>query len=359
LALSIILASVPISCLPALWGSMLSTQLQEKGGSLKGSLVAMLPEPRSEPESPRVCSHCAPVMFQPGDMVDLEGPSAAPGFRNQPAVVTKVFDRHCEVVVVDSSLNCIGECWPNVTDITLRGDAGWRLHQRVYIKGLRHKHRRLLNGSTGVIIEHVQEGHPCFISRNGSEHPQLAVCVRLDEPWERKRTIVLEPKYVHSWDEELFKATSELAEVAALLKPVGKTAEPQAEPSPAEVAALLKPVGKAAEPQAEPSLVEVAALLKPVGKTAEPQAEPSPQSTPLSTFRGGDKSTPTSANGEPRTFFKSFSFTTGVRPMYMDRMHLCDVPTPRRVPAKRNRNCDFGWFFDDLFQRPRSGSRCL
>jgi len=309
------LASVPISCLPALWGSMLSTQLQEKGGSLKGSLVAMLPEPRSEPESPRVCSHCAPVMFQPGDMVDLEGPSAAPGFRNQPAVVTKVFDRHCEVVVVDSSLNCIGECWPNVTDITLRGDAGWRLHQRVYIKGLRHKHRRLLNGSTGVIIEHVQEGHPCFISRNGSEHPQLAVCVRLDEPWERKRTIVLEPKYVHSWDEELFKATSELAEVAA--------------------------------------------LLKPVGKTAEPQAEPSPQSTPLSTFRGGDKSTPTSANGEPRTFFKSFSFTTGVRPMYMDRMHLCDVPTPRRVPAKRNRNCDFGWFFDDLFQRPRSGSRCL
>jgi len=300
---------------------MQCTPLQEKNGRLmlpakavpKCSIATVVPEPCSEPASPDVCSHSAPV-FEPGDLVDLEGPSAAPGFRNRPAVVTKVFERHCEVVVVDTSLNCIGECWPNLTDITLRTDAGWRLNQRVYIRGLRHKHRRLLNGSTGVIIEHAQEGHPCFISRHGSEHPQIAVCVRLDEPWERKRSVVLEPKFVYSWDEELFKATSELAEVAA--------------------------------------------SFKPLGQQAEPQAEPSPQSTPASTFRGAHQSAATATHEEPRAFIRSFS--AAVLPLYSGRTHLCDLPTtPREAPERQNRSCGFSCFFEGILLSHRSGSRCF
>jgi len=288
----------------------LSTRFQGKSGSLKCSMTSMLPEPCSEPASPRVRLHSTPVLFKLGDLVDLEGPSTAPGFRNQPAVVTKVYDRHCEVVVVDSSLNCIGECWPNLTDITLRSDAGWRLNKRVYIKGLRHKHRLLLNGRTGVIIEHAQEGHPCFISRHGSEHPQLAVCVRLDEPWERKRTIILEPKFVHSWDEELFKATSELAEVATLFK---------------------------------------------LGQEGEPQAEPPPRSTPASTFRGPTPSTPTLTHGASRSFFSIAALS-----FYTDRMHLCDLTTtPREAAGTRKHSCCFACFFDGIILDRRSGSRCF
>lgn len=184
----------------------------------------MLPGPCSESASPFAHPQAVPGMFQPGDLVDLVGPSAVPEFRNSSAVVTKVFERHCAVVVVDASLHGIGECWPNLTDIILRGDGGWRLNQRVYIAGLHHKNRQPLNGNTGVIIPHPQEGHPCFIVRHGSDQPQLAVCVRLDAPWEGKRTVVLEPKFVRSLDDALFTATKDLAEVAAVFS----SAAPQA-----------------------------------------------------------------------------------------------------------------------------------
>jgi len=209
----------------------------------------LFPEPCSEPSSPSISPQPVTV-FQVGDLVDLVGPSAAPEFRNQSAVVTKVFESHCAVIVLDDSMHGIGECWPNLIDITLHGDVCWRLNQRVVISGLHHKHRQGLNGRVGEITEHPHEGHPVFISRHGSKHPQLALCVRLDELWEGKKTVVLEPRFVHSWDDELLKATRDLAAVAAVLKTAANEAEPQAEPSPRDLACLLhekpKPLNKCA-----------------------------------------------------------------------------------------------------------------
>merc|ERR1719375_1861774 len=117
-----------------------------------------------------------------GDLVVL-GPGADREYRSCPAVVTKIAEAHCTVVVLDSTQQYgIGECWPMYSDVTLTSDA-LRIGTHVIISGMVGAKTKRMNGLTGHISAHPnpQEGqpaggHPLFI-RNSLRDGQLAVCV--------------------------------------------------------------------------------------------------------------------------------------------------------------------------------------
>jgi hypothetical protein len=167
----------------------------------------------------------------PGDFVELFGHSVASEFRGRTAVVTEVHEVHFTATVLDSKHQGIGQCWPNISDARLQ-HRSWRVGERVTVSGMRSQQRKSLNGASGEVIRHPREGHPCFISRSNAAGPQLTLCIRLDERWQGKRTILLEPQYLATSSALLRKATADLADVVFTLGSSIRP-EPEAELSPA------------------------------------------------------------------------------------------------------------------------------
>lgn len=142
--------------------------------------------------------------IEPGDLVVL-GQGAPPEHRRSPAVVMKVFEAHCTVVVLDESLRFgVGECWPMFQDVLPIQSRAWREGAPVVIHGLRGGKVRKLNGFTGTVVAHPREGHPSFIERPpkpkndvADEGPQLVLCVRLEDPVAAgQKTVLLEPRFL-------------------------------------------------------------------------------------------------------------------------------------------------------------------
>lgn len=142
--------------------------------------------------------------IEPGDSVIL-GQGAPPEYRRSPAVVMKVSEAHCTVIVLDKSLRYgVGECWPMLEDVLPIQSRDWRAGAQVIISGLRGGKVRKLNGFTGTIVAHPREGHPSFIERPPKPKsgvidcgPQLVLCVRLDDPIAAgQKTVLLEPRFL-------------------------------------------------------------------------------------------------------------------------------------------------------------------
>lgn len=142
--------------------------------------------------------------IEPGDFVVL-GPGAPPEHRRSPAVVTKVSEAHCTVVVLDESLRFgVGECWPMFEDVLPVQSRAWREGTPVAIDGLRGGKVRKLNGFAGTVVAHPREGHPSFIERppkpksdDSEGGPQLVLCVRLEDPVAAgQKTVLLEPRFL-------------------------------------------------------------------------------------------------------------------------------------------------------------------
>jgi len=158
--------------------------------------------------------------FHVGDVV-LLGVAAPPEFRHRQAVVTHVQRSYCTVCVLDESGRCaIGECWPGFGDLELASRT-LRLGVRVVIDGCSGARTQLLNGHAGIIVSHSKQGHPCFI-RTGRQNdgPQLNVCVRLEQPpttFQRRRSVLIEPRFLIAFEECIDAATSHLGDVVRTL----------------------------------------------------------------------------------------------------------------------------------------------
>lgn len=164
--------------------------------------------PEAPQEVPPAGPCCAPEL---GDVIVL-GPRSPPEFRGCPAVVTKVADSHCTVVVLDET-RCfgIGECWPNFDDLEVESRA-WRLGTRVVIDGLMGGRTRHLNGLVGTLVAHPREGHPSFLRKQARlDRPVVALSVRLENPVNpREKSVLLEPRYLAPHDSFLAKVADDL-----------------------------------------------------------------------------------------------------------------------------------------------------
>merc|ERR1712037_347590 len=153
-----------------------------------------------------------------GDVVIL-GPRSPPEFRQCPAVVTRVAEVYCDVVVLDDSKRFgVGECWPSFDDIVLVSSA-FRLGARVVVAGLTKERTRHLNGCTGSVTCHPRNGHPTFVHKASSpDRPQLTLCVGLDDPAGGKvSSVLLEPRFLRPLEECFLSATQRLGDVLASL----------------------------------------------------------------------------------------------------------------------------------------------
>lgn len=168
----------------------------------EAAVSAIAPE---EPEAPRE-----------GDLVAL-GAGAPPEFRQCPAIVTQVSERHCTVVVLDAHGRCgVGECWPSFEDVTVESRA-FRLGARVAITGLKGPNTRHLNGFTGSVIAHPRRGHPTFVQKPSPPgHPQLTLCVGLDDPrGAGESSVLMEARFLVPYDDHVASQAQVLGDVVA------------------------------------------------------------------------------------------------------------------------------------------------
>mmetsp|Transcript_25235 Transcript_25235/g.44814 ORF Transcript_25235/g.44814 Transcript_25235/m.44814 type:complete len:925 (-) Transcript_25235:104-2878(-) len=156
---------------------------------------------------------------EPGDVVQL-GASVHPSeFRRCPAVVTKVAESHCTVVVLDEDQRFgIGECWPSLDDVDIECSS-WRLDSRVVLSGLKGPRTSHLNGFSGRIAAHPKQGHPTFLSKpSDPQRPQFTLCVRLDDPVAAgQKSVVLEPRFLTPYAAHVRKVTGDLSMLGATL----------------------------------------------------------------------------------------------------------------------------------------------
>jgi hypothetical protein len=132
-----------------------------------------------------------------GDVVLLGG-SVPFEYRACYAVITKVAEAHCTVIVLDEQQQvAVGECWPAFCDACLESDR-LRLGKAVIVNGMGGTKTKHLNGLTGTIVAHPREGHPSFIRKGSSlEKAWLTVCVRFDDPHIAKhRSALIEPRFL-------------------------------------------------------------------------------------------------------------------------------------------------------------------
>lgn len=179
--------------------------------------------PAAEGEVPPACE-AAPEQPEAGDLVIL-GPRAPPEFRQHLGVVTKVAKAHCTVVVLDESRRFgIGECWPCFEDLEIDSRLT-RLDSRVVIDGLQSARANRLNGFSGTICSHPSRGHPIFINKpSAPDRPQFFVCVSLDDPAASgEKSVLLEPRFLASYDTYVARTTGELAHALASLRKAGGT----------------------------------------------------------------------------------------------------------------------------------------
>ncbi|CAK0865810.1 unnamed protein product, partial [Prorocentrum cordatum] len=153
---------------------------------------------------------------QEGDIVRL---GADPDYSQRSAVVTKVWENHCTVVILDASERFgVDERYPYFRNIGLvRSD--FRLRRRVAIAGLKGSGTRHLNGHTGWIDSHPINGHPVFVQKASS--PEKAqhgggFCVRLDDPVSASDPcVLLEPRFLRPCEGRAGIAALPVAAVAA------------------------------------------------------------------------------------------------------------------------------------------------
>lgn len=146
-------------------------------------------------------------------------------YRASPAVITKVAEAHCTVVVLDERQQSgVGECWPGFHDVTLES-LKLRIGTHVVIDGMVGTRTRHLNGLTGIISEHPKEGHPVFIRKSASpDTPILAVCVCFNDPNAAKgRSALIEPRFLVPFDEAAFQTAKAMSDVAAALTKIDPT----------------------------------------------------------------------------------------------------------------------------------------
>lgn len=162
---------------------------------------------------------------QLGDIVTL-GAGAPPEFRQHAAVVSKVGEGFCTVIVLDASHRYgIGECWPGFDDMQLESSL-LRLGTSVIIDGLQGRKTQHLNGYTGTIISHPREGHPTFIrTKAAPDTPQFTTCIRLDHPpTAADRSVLLEPRFLFPRDKHLEQVTQDLGDMLKTLTDGAPTA---------------------------------------------------------------------------------------------------------------------------------------
>lgn len=147
--------------------------------------VALVSQPNSGPVQPQL-----------GDIVTL-GPRALAEHRQRPAVVTRVDEAHCTVVVLDEDRRAgRDECWPCFEDIKLV-DQSLRLGNCVVISGMQGVKTAKLNGQSGKIVRHPREGHPTFVVKKASPDPQMTVTVKLDTPAVGgPKSVLVEPRFL-------------------------------------------------------------------------------------------------------------------------------------------------------------------
>ncbi|CAK0812920.1 unnamed protein product, partial [Prorocentrum cordatum] len=112
-------------------------------------------------EGPQQGDAAEDVRPHEGDIVRI---SADPDYSQRSAVVTKVGENHCTVVVLDASERFgVDERYPYFKNIRLVNSA-FRLRNRVAVAGLKGARTRHLNGHTGSIERHPTNGHPVFVT---------------------------------------------------------------------------------------------------------------------------------------------------------------------------------------------------
>lgn len=132
-----------------------------------------------------------------GDIVIL-GAGVPQEFRSRQAVITHVGETQCMVAILDDSGRFgLGKCLAMLADVQPRSRY-LRLGSQVVVRGLTGDKTSRLNGCTGIISLHPQQGHPILIpSKSTLEMPQLAVCVRLlDPPPGAQGPVLLEPRFL-------------------------------------------------------------------------------------------------------------------------------------------------------------------
>jgi len=162
---------------------------------------------------------------EPGDLV-LLGPGVPHEYRLCPAVVTKVAERHCTVVVLNSEQRiAVGECWPGFRDIAMVENRMLRLGTRVVVQGMQGQRTQRLNGFSGVVSLHPKQGHPTFVCKPSAPgQPQLTICVCFDDPEAAgERSALIEPRFLQPYDEAVQKMSNSLGDVmvrvASLMSP--------------------------------------------------------------------------------------------------------------------------------------------
>lgn len=153
-----------------------------------------------------------------GDLVIL-GVGVPQEYHGSAAVVTKVAESHCTVVVLDDTRQLgTGECWPGFRDMSLESCV-LRLGTHVIINGMTGAKTKHLNGLTGTISEHPREGHPTFVRRPAKpDEPRLTVCVCLKDPTSPKsRSSLLEPRFLTPFDTVALETMNTLADIGASL----------------------------------------------------------------------------------------------------------------------------------------------
>jgi len=205
-----------------------------------------------------------------GDIVIL-GAGAPTEYRMCPAIVTKLADLHCTVVVLDSERRIgIGECWPNYVDISMVESSKLRLDSRVVVHGMQGVRTKRLNGFPGVVAAHPRQGHPTFVNKpRNPDRPQLTVCVRFEDPQAAgEHSALIEPRFLLTYDMAVQEMSASLED--ALSAQIARCAEIARSSSQDHVSAQ------------QPTLPERHQRLPP----ATPSSIPPPEDTCSSTVVG-------------------------------------------------------------------------
>lgn len=192
------------------------------GDDHRGPVLQPLPKANEDEEEDHTAvalslARCREKGIERGDIVVL-GFGAALEYNGRHAVVQRVSESHCTVIVLDGSLRFgVGECWPSFTSVDVE-DNMLRVGSRVVLDGFQGKNTSRMNGRTGTIIEHPREGHPTFIKKpTAPDRPVLAVCVRFDDlvdpacrfgPKKGASSMMIEPRFLVPYQEFVQSAVS-------------------------------------------------------------------------------------------------------------------------------------------------------
>jgi len=154
---------------------------------------------------------CSKHDVEAGDLIFIDR-SAARAHRNCRAVITKVHEAHCTATVLDETLSGIEEIWPSFPDILLISSC-WRVGVEVVLSGLKNPKIKALNGTTGIIVSHVRQGHPSFVQKGESNIARLSLCVRISLSNGSERCVLLSPQFLKTRQEFFLSVAQELGRI--------------------------------------------------------------------------------------------------------------------------------------------------